>query len=118
MRRVDRGSAAVEFVLVTIVLVPLVLGVLNIALVAFVRASLTAAASEGARYGARADQGPAAGAALTRAHIRDVPAGRYARDVTGRPTLVHGAPGVEVTVRASVPALGLCLLYTSDAADE
>lgn len=107
MRRADRGSAAVEFVLVTLVLVPLVVGILNLALASFVRSSLTAAAAEGARIGARADQGPAAGAAHTRRQIGDALAGRYARDVTGRYASVRGAPGVEVIVRARVPALGL-----------
>ena len=34
-------------------------------------------------------------------------AGRFARDVSARETIVAGAPGVEVTVRARVPALGL-----------
>ena len=33
--------------------------------------------------------------------------GRFARDVTARQATVDGAPGVEVTVRANVPALGL-----------
>lgn len=107
MRRTDRGSAAVEFVLVALVLIPLVLGVLNLALVLFVRNTLTAAASEGARYGARPDHGPAAAARLTRAQIADVLAGRYARDVTARPVAVRGQPGLQVTVEARVPALGL-----------
>ena len=33
--------------------------------------------------------------------------GRFARDVEARQVMIHGAPGVEVTVRAVVPALGI-----------
>ena len=33
--------------------------------------------------------------------------GRFAQDVSARQTTVDGAPGVEVTVHASVPALGI-----------
>ncbi|MGB0189764.1 MAG: TadE/TadG family type IV pilus assembly protein, partial [Nocardioides sp.] len=51
-RRTSRGAAVVDFVLVVVVLVPLVLGVLQVSLVLLVRNTLTAAASDGARYAA------------------------------------------------------------------
>ncbi|WP_408898550.1 TadE/TadG family type IV pilus assembly protein [Nocardioides sp. R1-1] len=107
MTRSERGSALVDFTLVTLVLVPLVLGLLQVALVLHVRATLAAAASEGARLAATADRGPADGVARTRAQIADALAGRYAEDVEARPALVAGAPGVEIVVRAEVPALGI-----------
>ncbi len=47
--------------LVLLVLVPLFLGILQVALVLHVRNTLASAASEGARYGATADRGPADG---------------------------------------------------------
>lgn len=103
----ERGSAVVDFVLVMVVLVPLVLGILQVGLVLHVRNTLTSAASEGARHAGTLDAGPAEGAARTRAEISGALSGRYARDVTARQTSVDGAPGVVVTVRATVPPLGL-----------
>ena len=106
-RRGQRGSAIVDFVLVLVVLVPLVLGIIQVALVMHVRATLTAAASEGARYAATADRTPADGAARTREQIDDAISGSFARGVTAAPGTVGGAPGIVVTVRAEVPALGI-----------
>jgi Flp pilus assembly protein TadG len=102
-RRTQRGAAVVDVVLVMVVLVPVVLGILQVALVLFVRNTLASAASEGARLAATRDRGPADGAALTRAQIDDAVSGRFAQDVSARQT----ADGVEVTVHARVPALGL-----------
>jgi len=103
----ERGAAIVDFVLVLVVLIPLVVGILQVALVMQVRNTLAAAASEGARVAATADRGPGDGVAATREQIDDAIAGRYAEDVSVRPVSIDGAPGVEVTVRARVPALGL-----------
>jgi Flp pilus assembly protein TadG len=103
----ERGAAVVDFVLVLLVLVPLFLGVLQVALVLHVRNTLTAAASEGARYAATADRSPAAGAERTREQIAGALAARFARQVTARPAAVAGARGVEVDVVAEVPALGI-----------
>ena len=103
----QRGSAVVDFVLVLVVLVPVFLGVLQVALVLLVRNTLASAASEGARYAATLDRGPADGVAKTRDQIDGAISGRFAQDVSARPATVDGAPGVEVTVRAVVPALGI-----------
>lgn len=105
--RVERGSAVVDFVLVLLVLVPMVLGVMQVALVMLVRNTLAAAASEGARHAATVDRGPEDGVALTRRQIDGALAARYARDVRARPTSIGGAPAVEVVVSAEVPPLGL-----------
>jgi hypothetical protein len=105
--RPERGAAVVDIVLVLVVLVPLVLGILQVGLVLFVRNTMASAASEGARLAATSDRGPADGVALTREQIDAVVSGRFARDIEARPVLVDGAPGIEVVVRASVPALGL-----------
>ncbi len=75
----QRGAAVVDFVLVLVVLVPVFLGVLQVALVLFVRNTVTAAASEGARYAATLGRDPADGAARTRSQISGALAGRYAR---------------------------------------
>ncbi len=105
--RRERGAAVVDFVLVLVVLIPLVLGIIQVGLVLMVRNTLAAAASEGARQAATADRGPGDGVAVTREQIDGAISGRFARDVTARRVLVGGAPGVEIVVRAEVPALGL-----------
>jgi Flp pilus assembly protein TadG len=97
----------VDFVLVLAVLVPVFLGILQVALVLLVRNTLAAAASEGARYAATLDRGPVDGEARTRAQIRGALADRYADDVDAAPVLINGVRGIEVTVHAVVPALGL-----------
>ena len=97
----------VDFVLVLAVLVPVFLGILQLALVLLVRNTLAAAASEGARYAATYDRSPADGAAKTRQQIAGALAARYAEDVDAHPVLLDGAPGIEVTVHVVVPALGL-----------
>jgi Flp pilus assembly protein TadG len=106
-RRREYGAAVVDFVLVLVVLLPLFLGILQLALVLHVRNTLTAAASEGARYAATVDRDPEAGAARTREQITGAIAARFARQVTAQPETVAGAPGVRVEVVADVPPLGL-----------
>jgi len=105
--RGERGAAVVDFVLVLLVVVPLLLGVLQVGLVLHVRNTLVAAASEGARYAATVDRPAAAGAERARAQIRGALADRFARAVTARDVVVDGVPGVRVDVRAEVPPLGL-----------
>ncbi|MDP3889922.1 TadE family protein [Nocardioides sp.] len=106
-RREQRGSAVVDFVLLAVILMPIVLGILHLALVLHVRNTLVSAASEGARHAATLDRGPADGRARTAQEIRGALAGRFARNIDARPTSIGGAPGVVVTVRATVPPLGL-----------
>jgi Flp pilus assembly protein TadG len=105
--RDQRGAAVVDFVLVLVVLVPLVLGILQVALVLHVRNTLASAAAEGARVAAAYGASAADGEARTREQIRGAVSGRYAEDVTVRTVSVGGVPTVEVVVRAEVPALGL-----------
>ncbi len=101
--RTERGAAVVDVVLVMVVLVPVVLGIIQVALVMHVRNTLASAAAEGARLAATSDRGPADGAALTRAQIDGAVSGRFAQDVSARQT----GTNVEVTVHARVPALGI-----------
>jgi Flp pilus assembly protein TadG len=103
----ERGAAVVDFVLVMVVLVPLFLGIMQVALVLHVRNTLTSAASEGARYAATVDRPLEAGVERTRAQIRAVVAGRFARQVTASETVLDGAPVVRVDVVADVPPLGI-----------
>ncbi|MBD8607798.1 pilus assembly protein [Aeromicrobium fastidiosum] len=103
----ERGAAVVEFVLVMVLLVPLVLGIAQVALVLHVRNTLAAAASEGARASSPLGATPADGAARTRSMIRAALDDRYAQQVTSSWTSVDGLPGAVVEVRARVPALGM-----------
>ena len=105
--RDDHGSAVVDFVLGLVVLIPLFLGILQVALVLHVRNTLTSAASEGARYAATVDRPLDAGVARTRQQIAGAIAERFASDVTVSAVQVRGAPGVRVDVVAEVPPLGL-----------
>lgn len=105
--RAERGAAVVDFVLVLVVLVPLVLGILQVALVMHVRNTLASAAAEGARYAATQGATSGDGVARTRQQVDGAIAGRYADDVTVRRVVVGGVPTIEVVVHASVPALGL-----------
>jgi Flp pilus assembly protein TadG len=97
----------VDFVLVLVVLVPLFLGIFQVALVLHIRNTLIDAASEGARYAATVDRPVDAGAARARQQVSGALAARFARDVRARRADVHGAPGVEVQIRAEVPPLGI-----------
>jgi Flp pilus assembly protein TadG len=106
-RRSAHGAAIVDFVLVLTILVPLFLGVLQVGLVLMVRNTLASAAAEGARHAAALDRDLADGEARTRAQIDGALPGRFADDVHATTVAIEGQPAVRVTVRATVPALGL-----------
>lgn len=105
----DRGSSTVEFTLVSVLLVGLFLGVLQLGFVLHTRNVLVASAQEGARYGANADRGPADAQART----RDVIATALSGTVAGRMTydaqevVRGGALTMEVTVRGPLPLVFL-----------
>ena len=105
--RADHGAAVVDFVLVSLVLVPLVLGLIQVALVLHVRNTLTAAATEGARYAATVDRQPKDGVVRARQQISDAVADRFADEITAVDVTIDGVPAVEVRVHAGVPPLGL-----------
>ena len=106
-RRDESGVAVVDFVLVAAVLVPLVLGLIQLALVLHVRNTVTAAAAEGARVAAAYDRGPADAEARVRARLAGVLGGDVARGIEVRATSVGGAPAWSVEVAAVVPPLGV-----------
>ncbi len=97
----------VDFVLVLLVLVPLFLGILQVALVLHVRNTLTSAASEGARYAATVDRSLEAGVERTRSQVASAVAGRFAERVTATRSVRDGVPVVRVDVVAEVPPLGI-----------
>jgi Flp pilus assembly protein TadG len=105
--RGERGSAVVDFVLVSTILVPLFLGILQVGLFLYVRNTVTAAASEGAHYAAVLNRAPADGEARTRDLIDGVVTDGLVDSVSAEETDIDGQPGVEVTVHAHMPPLGL-----------
>lgn len=106
MSRDDRGSAVVEFVLVSVLVVALALAVLQLALALHIRNTLVAAAAEGARMAAATDRDPADGAAHTRRLIATTLPDRFADDVNAGYEYVDGVPTVVVEVRTDLPVLG------------
>lgn len=105
--RGERGSAVVDFVLVSTILVPLFLGILQVGLFLYVRNTVTAAASEGAHYAAVLNREPADGAARTRELVNGVVTDGLIDSVSAEQTDIDGQPGVEVSVQAHMPPLGL-----------
>jgi Flp pilus assembly protein TadG len=105
-RTSERGAAVVDFVLVLLVLLPLVIGILQLALVLHVRNTLASAAAEGARHAAVAGSSAPAGQAKVQELVSGALSQDFVRRVTVRATLVGGAPGYEAVVEADVGLLG------------
>lgn len=103
----ERGAAVVDFVLVLLVLLPLVLGILQLALVLHVRNTLASAAAEGARHAAVAGSSAPAGQAKVQELVDGALSQEFVRSVVVRPADVGGAPGFEAVVEAVVTVLGL-----------
>ena len=104
--RDDRGSAPVEFTLVSALLVVLVTGVLQLALTLHVRNTMISCAAEGARVAAAEDRSLADGERRSEEMLRAA-LGEFAVDLTATRGAVDGAPVVVVAARAPVPVLGL-----------
>ena len=105
-QRREAGAAVVDFVLVMTLLVPLVLGIAQVALVLHVRNTATAAASDGARAAAALGSTLSLGEGRARELLAGTLADRFADGVRADYTSVAGAPGVRVRVTADVPGLG------------
>jgi Flp pilus assembly protein TadG len=93
----ERGSAVVDFVMVSVLIVTLLLAVLQVAVYVHVRNVVTASAQAGARYAANADVDSAAGAPRT-------------VEVIARATSVQTAEGLACTSAEEVDATGLTLV--------
>lgn len=104
--RGDRGSAVVEFALVTPLLVLIALGVLQVTLALHVRSTLTAAAAEGARAGALAGAGLGLAESRTRDVLADALGGDAAEDIVATRARLDGVDVVRVRVTARLPLLG------------
>jgi len=102
----DRGSAVAEFVMVGALLTVLTLSVLQLGLALHIRNTLISCASEGARYGARADATPQDGVDRARQMISASLTDRYADNVTAMTTTVDGVLVLQIRVEAPLPVLG------------
>ena len=98
-----------EFTLVSVLVVGLFLGVLQLGFVLHTRNVLVASAQEGARFGANADRGPADACERTRAVIAtalsDAVAGRMSYDA--QEVAREGVLTMEVTVSGPLPLVFL-----------
>ena len=93
--------------LVGALLTLLTLGVLQFGLAVYVRNVVHDAAVEGAFHAALADTALAEGAERTRAIIIRTVGDAFAEEVTVTETSHLGHPAVQVTVRATLPLVGL-----------
>lgn len=103
----DGGSSPVEFVLVGMMLTLLTLGVLQLGLSVYVRNVVHDAAVEGAFHAALADASLEDGARRTRDIVARTVGEEYAADIHVRETARNGRRTVELTVRATLPLVGL-----------
>jgi hypothetical protein len=97
----------VDFALVGALLVLVLLCVVQLAVAAHVRATLVAAAAEGAREAAAADGTLAAGVRRSEQLVRASLPAAYAADVTAWYESAAGMRTAVVQVRAPLPVLGL-----------
>jgi len=103
----ERGSAVVDFVLVSSLICLIVLALLQLAFALHVRNTLTWCASEGARSGARSGATTDQAVARARELITASLSASYAQDVTAVRRTESGVSVVEVTVRGPLPVLAL-----------
>ena len=103
----DEGSAPAEFVMVGALLAVLTLAVVQLALTLHIRNTVLDAAAEGARFGALADNRPADAVSRTTELIERAIGPEFARDVDVDEVRWMGAPAVVVTVRTTLPLIGL-----------
>lgn len=104
----DRGAAVPEFLLVSIVLIALLMGVIQVGLYLHVRNVVAASAAEAARYGANADRTAAEAGPVAHDIIADSLSRRVADRMTcsGRETIGAGVTRlVEVRCTGDVPLI-------------
>ena len=100
----DAGSAIVEFVLVSTLLLFLFLGIIQLGLVLYVRNTLVANAAEGARHGANLGVDPADGGPYAQRLMAETLPGRSDTSCAGSQVDGPGdVPLVRVDCRVRVP---------------
>ena len=104
----ERGSAVVDFVLVSVLILTLLMAVLQVAVYAHLRNVLVASAQEGARYAANADVDSSTGAARTVQIVARATSSRTAAGLvctSGEEPDPSGLTLVVVRCTGSVPTL-------------
>jgi Flp pilus assembly protein TadG len=104
--RDESGSAIVEFLLVSVLLLALTAGIVQLALALHVRNTLADAAAEGARQASLVGQTDQEGVRRTRDLIQVAVGVGQEADVVASREVWQGAPTVIVTVTAPLPLLG------------
>ena len=116
---VDDGSAAVDFVLVSLILIPLFIAILQLGLALYVRNTLAACAQDGARSGADANVVVLGNSAMADAATRQATrcveeslSGSYAQRISASAPVVTDPAGgsvrvVEVRIASPLPLAGL-----------
>jgi len=102
----ESGSAVADFAMVSGLLSLLFAAVFQLGLALHIRNTLISCASEGARYGARANATPQDGVARASQLIRASLSDRFAGNVTATTTTVDGIQVLQVRIRAPLPILG------------
>jgi Flp pilus assembly protein TadG len=104
--RTDEGSAVVEFVLVSVVVVALVLALVQLAYALYERNTLVADAQEGARFAATANQSPDRAVPYTQDLVAQTLPSGAVEQITAGYDDVAGVPTVVVEIRAALPVFG------------
>ena len=94
----ERGSAVVDFVLVSLLLLMLLLAVLQVAVYVHLRNVVTASAQEGARFAANADVDSSSGAARTAQIVARATSARTAAGLSCTSTEEADPSGLTVVV--------------------
>lgn len=102
----ESGSAVADFAMVAGLLSLLFVAVVQLGLALHIRNTLISCASEGARYGARANATPQDGVARTSQLIRASLPLRYADNITATTSTVDGIQVLQVRIEAPLPILG------------
>lgn len=105
--RDERGAAVPEFVLVLGILIPLVLGIIQVGLVMHVRNTMTAAASDGAHAGAPLGAGVDEAEQRAQHVMSSTLSDRFTSSIRATQSRHGGVAVVEVRIESEVPALGL-----------
>lgn len=103
----ERGSSPVEFVLVGTLLTLLTLAVMQFGLAVYVRNVVHDAAVEGAYHAALADTSLEEGIERTRQIVSRTVGSDYAADIAVRETSELGQAAVRISVRTTLPLIGL-----------
>jgi Flp pilus assembly protein TadG len=120
--RDERGNATTEFALVAPLMLLLAVGVLQLTMALHVRATMTAAAAEGARIAALTDSDLAAGERRTRSILEGNIAGTAVRQIVATREVIEGMSVVTMQVSADLPLIGFFgptqMYITAHALDE